>query len=190
MLEPLTLSTSSAPASTAARISPGSKRIHADSHAGGHQLAYDVAERGECETRRAADVDDVGARLAVALGLASNGVAREPRRVVDLGDDLDVPRAVLARLGGPPEMARDLAQVLGSLLDAHADVVRHGPGVALAQPRDHHQVGARRHGQRTRDPGRGHQCRDGDLQHRHVIVRTAAPSRRAHGAARARPACR
>ena len=75
MFEPLTLSTSSAPASTAVRISSGSKRVDADPHAGVHELADDVAEGGKREPRRAADVDDVGAGGAEVLGLAS----RSPR---------------------------------------------------------------------------------------------------------------
>ena len=59
---------------------------------------------------------------------------------------------------------------LGPFSTRTPTLVRHGRGVTLAQTRDHHQVGSLRHGQRTRDPGRGHQCGNGDLEDGHVIV--------------------
>ena len=71
MFEPLTLSTSSAPASTAVRISPGSKVSTLTRMPAAAQLAHDVAERGKGEPGRAADVDDVGAGL--------RGSSRPPR---------------------------------------------------------------------------------------------------------------
>ena len=71
--------------------------VDAHAHAGRDELADDVAEGGERQSGRAADVDDVRAGLAEVLGRSTRLVTREARNVVDLGDDLDVPRAVVAR---------------------------------------------------------------------------------------------
>ena len=42
--------------------------VDADPHAGGAELAHDVAQRGKGHARGAADVDDVGAAGAEVLG--------------------------------------------------------------------------------------------------------------------------
>ena len=135
MLEPLTLSTSSAPASTAVVISPGSSESTLTRMPAPTSSRTTSASAGNGESRRAADVDDVGARFAVARGLAANGLARQTRCVVDLGDDLDIPGAVLARVGRPSEVTRDVAQVLGPLLHVAHRASRSGPRVAFAQAR-------------------------------------------------------
>src|SRR5213076_1273400 len=78
-LAPLTLKTSSAPEPT-----------------------HDVRQIRELASRRAADVDDVGAACTIVFGLPANRVAREPRRVVHFGHDLHVVRAVVAPGGRAP----------------------------------------------------------------------------------------
>src|SRR5947209_2886904 len=58
------------------------ERVDADAHPGRDEAADDVGERREREPRRAADVDDVRARLPEVLGSGANLVVRQPRRVV------------------------------------------------------------------------------------------------------------
>ena len=82
------------------------ERVDADTPARLDQLGDDVAERREGQPGRAADVDDVGAGRVEVVGGAADVCARQLRRVVDLGGDLDVPRAVAVRRGGPAEVSR------------------------------------------------------------------------------------
>ena len=72
MFEPLTLSTSSAPAATAVRISSGSKVSTLTRMPAADQLAHDVAEGRKRQAGSAADVDDVGAGRAEVVGGVPN----------------------------------------------------------------------------------------------------------------------
>ena len=120
----------------------GDEAVDAHADARRHELAHDIAERGEGEAWRAADVDVVGARVAEAKGLAHDRIAREARRVVDLRDDLDVPRAVVLARGGLAEELGDLAQILRALVDAHGEPICDRLGRALAESGDQHEIGA------------------------------------------------
>ena len=117
----------------------GIEGVDADAHAGADQLAHDVAERRETASPGVQPMSMTSAPdCAEVVGRAAQRLARQPRRVVDLGDDLDVPGAVVARRRGAAEVARDLAQVLRSLLHRHADSSRtitcgspsHRPGIS------------------------------------------------------------
>ena len=124
---------------------PGIERVDADAPARLDQLGDDVAERGEGEPGCAADVDDVGAGRVEVVSRAADVFARQLRCVVDLSGDLDVPRAVAVRRRGPAKMYRQLAEIARSFFDAQAQGLANQPRVALAQPRNHHEVGAVRH---------------------------------------------
>ena len=191
-LEPFTLSTSSAPAATAVRISAASKRVDADAHArrpparGPRRRAPGYSQAG-----RAADVDDVGAGFAKRLGGGAHVAPAHLRRVVDLGQDLDVVGAVVAPR---PRRGR---RTTGSRAGPSAPCARarrrrarprptspsHSPGISTRSTPGGHR-------QEARHPLGGHQRGHGDLQHRHVVGERRRHVGRACGAAPARPAGR
>ena len=128
------------------------------------------AERGKRPAGRAADVDDVGTGGAEARRPRRRSLAaRQPRRVVDLGQDLDVVVAVVPRGRDAAEVRGDLAQILGPLLHRHADRV----GERAGRPRTGRESARGRSPagtvERAPDPLRGHQRRHRDLQHRDVV---------------------
>ena len=98
MFEPLTLSTSSAPARTAVRISSGSNVSMLTRIPRRDQLAR---RRRRAPGNGRPGVQPMSMTSAPAARKYSAArahlVARQPRRVVDLGEDLDVPGAVVAR---------------------------------------------------------------------------------------------
>jgi hypothetical protein len=57
----------------------------------------------------------------------------EPGCVVDLGEDLDAVGAVLGRQSGLAEVAGDLPQVLGALLDRDPEPLPDDLGITLAE---------------------------------------------------------
>ena len=144
--ERLTLSTSSAPALDGGANLPRVERVDAHAHARAHELAHHVGELRERAAGRAADVDDVGAGGTERLGRGAQLAPRQPRGVVDLGQDLDVVVAVRhvwtprgrnapgSRAGpsAPSPPARRRA------CDATAGSPSHSPG-------NQHQIGAVRH---------------------------------------------
>ncbi len=135
MLLLFTLSTISAPASSAVLISPASKESMLTRKPASASSRTTLAELGERAPRRTADVDDVGTARAVVL---REGAQRRPlhlRRVVDLGQDLDLPGAVVGAPRGAAEILGNLAQVLRPLLNGKAESSRQDRGVALAQAR-------------------------------------------------------
>src|SRR5262249_33750031 len=107
------------------------ERVHADTQAGGDELAHDVAEHREREARRTADVDEIRAGRAEVLCRRPNLGARQLRRIVDLGDDLDVPRAVVGRGSRASEVAGNLPKVLRAFLHRHMELVADRARVAL-----------------------------------------------------------
>jgi hypothetical protein len=68
----------------------------------------------------APQIDDVGAVGGARLGLGQQFVQLDPRRVVDLGQDLDVVSAIVAG-GRLAKKLRQFAQIVGTALDRHAD---------------------------------------------------------------------
>src|SRR5665213_1442316 len=146
----------------------GVERIDAHVHTGGDEVAHHGAQLRERQAGGATDVDVVRARVAKAHGLACDRVAGKSGRVVDLGDDLDVPRAVLLARASVAKVFRDLAQILRALLDVHVETVRDGCRVTLAKTRNQNEVGARRDLEMLRNPLGGHERRDGDRQHRDI----------------------
>ena len=92
--------------------------VDADPHSGLAQLAYDRAQVGEGNSRGAADVDEIRAAGAEVIGGGTDLRPAQLGRVVDLGQDLDRVGAVVRCGGRLPEVAGDLPQVLGSLLDS------------------------------------------------------------------------
>ena len=122
-----TLSTSSAPALDGGANLLRIEGVDAHAHPGTHQLADRVGQIGKRTARRAADIDDVGPGGAERVGRRPQLAARQPRRVVDLGQDLDVVVAVVARGGDAAEVRGNLAQILRPLLHRHADVAGETP---------------------------------------------------------------
>src|SRR5690606_2705154 len=86
----------------------GVEGVHADAHTGRHELADHAAEVGKGNAGRAADVHQIGAVGAEALGGRADVRARHLRSVVDLGRDLDVPGAVRAGGHRAAEVGGDL----------------------------------------------------------------------------------
>ncbi len=147
----------------------GVERVDADAEAVSDEPAHDVGQPRKRQTRRAADVDDVGAGLAIVRRLRANLVRRQSWRVVDLGHDLDVVRAVVARELLVAEVFGDLAKVLGALADGDAGAAGDDLHVALAEPGDEDQLRAGRHVEKARDPRRRHERGDRDAEHGDVV---------------------
>ena len=84
----------------------------------------------------------VGARASEVLRRLPDRFARHRRRVVDLREDLDVPRAVIVYECGPAEVLGNLAQILRAFLHGTAELLHQHVDVAFAQPGNHHTVGA------------------------------------------------
>ena len=168
-LEPLTLSTSSAPAPTAVRISFGSKLSMLTRMPAARSSRTTSASSGK-GTPGVQPTSMTSAPLARKyFAAATISRARQPGRVVDLGEDLDPVGPVLGRGGGLSEVAGNLAQVLGALLDGDAELLPQDRDVALAEARDQDQVGAGRHLEEPGDPRGGHERghrdpEDGDLR--------------------------
>src|SRR5712671_2701119 len=163
----LMLSTSSAPASTAAQISCASNvstltRMPADTR------SPTTAPR-DGNAWRAADVDDVGAGSVKVLGGAEDLLAGELRGVVDLGEDLDVPVAVVAPGRRAAEMPGNLAQVFRSLVHRDADRVGDHGRIALTESGNHHPIGSARRRQMLRDPRRRHERGHRDVERGDVV---------------------
>ena len=115
---------------------------------------------------------------------------RQLRRVVDLGEDLDVPGAVVARGRGHAEVPGISRRSLGpfstrtpSLLSSTSGRPRTCPGISTRST----PGGTSR---KPRDPLGRHQRGHGDLQHRDVVSNAARMSARTCRAAPARRACR
>ena len=144
--------------------------VHADAHARRAELAYDLTQGGEWHARRAPDVDHVrAARLEIARG-GADLLARQLRRVVDLGEDLDVVGAVVGRGRGLAEIPGNLAEVLRPLFHGHPVALAQEAGLAFDQPREQHQVRAGGHLEEAGDPRRRHQRGDRDFEHRHLSL--------------------
>ena len=94
---------------------------------------------------------------------------RQPGRVIDLGDDLDVPRAVVPREFGAAEVTRNLAKVLWPLLHGNSNLLRNDLRVALTQSRNENKVSVLWRFERPRNPGRRHQRRNRDAERGHVV---------------------
>src|SRR5439155_15770097 len=129
----------------------GIERVDAQPQTGRDELAHNVSECGKGDARHAPDVDHVGAGAVEVLRGIIERPAREARRIVDFGEDLDVPRAILARGGGAPEVARNFAQVLRSFLDTDRELLGNRVQITLAKAWNQDQVGAIRHLERPRD---------------------------------------
>ena len=138
--------------------------VDADPHPRAAELPHDVTQRGERHARRAADVDDVGAAGLEIIGRRADRFARQLGRVVDLGQDLDVVRAVVDRGERLAEVAGNLPQVFRALLHAYAEALGQDARLALDQAGQQDQLGARRHLEEACDPGRRHQRRHRDLE--------------------------
>ena len=107
------------------------------------------------------------------LRLGQQLVERQPRGVVDLGEDGDVVGAVI---GGAVRLAAEevgqVAQVLRAALDRARRHGLDGRQVAAAQAGQDDAVDAGGHGQMPGDPGRRRQGGDGDRQHRDAVARS------------------
>src|SRR5213082_2259534 len=148
----------------------GVERVDAHPHPGRDQVANHGGQVGKCAPGGAADVDQIGAAYAVMLRLEADRFPREPRRVVHLGDDLDVVRPVVACRRGAPEVLGDLPQVLGALLHRHTELLRDHGRIALAQAGDQNEVRVGERGglEEARDPRCGHECGHRDAHDHHV----------------------
>ena len=71
--------------------------VDADAHSRIDQLTNDIRQLRKRQTRGTSDVDDVSAGGAIVLGFPADLLAGQARRVVDLGEDLDVPGTVFVR---------------------------------------------------------------------------------------------
>src|SRR5690606_31660223 len=112
--------------------------------------AHRFREMGERLAGRAADVDHVRAARAVVRGALEDLLDAQPRGVVDLREDLDVVRPVVAAHRGEPEVLRDLAEIPGPLLRGDAEAGLQDLLVTLYAPREQDQVDVRR---RLEEPG-------------------------------------
>ena len=98
--------------------------VDRDAVAGVAQCAHGVADAGHGVAGVAADVDHVGAVAGQFGGLAEDLVERQPRAVVDLGDDFDVVGAVVCRRRLAEEVLGQPAQVARAALDGRPSLQR------------------------------------------------------------------
>ncbi len=164
-----TLRTRSAPPRTARATSAGSKLSTETRIPRADQLGHGPAHVGPDSGRVAADVDPVGPLGDEGSASARNSRGGEPGGVVDLGEDLDVERAVAFEPAIVlAEESGEVAEVLGP--DLHRDP---GPGFdrgevapAVAGEDDPGDSGGNL--QVAGDPMRRHQGGHGDRQGRHL----------------------
>jgi hypothetical protein len=119
---------------------------------------------------REAEVDHVGAGVAVVAGELEDLVPAQPRDVVDLREHADVAGAVAGAGVGLPEPARDLFQVGGALLGGDPEALGQYLGLALAEAGDHDPRDLLGRLEEARDPAGGHQRGHSDLHDRDVVV--------------------
>ena len=111
------------------------------------------------------------------MGLVEQRLAGEARGVVDLGEDLDVERAVAFEAGiGLAEVAGQVEQVLGTELDGDPRLLDDRREVAPAVAGEDDAVDPRRDLQVAGDPAGRHQGGDRDRQDGHL-----GPEARARG---------
>src|SRR5262249_40076174 len=125
------------------------------------------------DARIAAQVDDVSPRGAIGPGLGDNLRPRQPRTMIDLGQDLDVVAAARRlRTCGllASEQGWQVAQVVRTPLDRYAGFGCDDGQVAGAQARQDDTVYPGRYTQMAGDPGSRRQGGDGDGQHSHTEV--------------------
>ena len=138
----------------------------------------------------AAEVDDVGAGVAVGAGQSKNVGQRQTWSVVDLGEDGDVMGAIAGRRAARlAEELGQVAQVFRAAFGGAAGDVRHRFEIAGTQARQDDAVEAcSRQDEMIGDPGGGGQGDDGDGQHGDVageagVRRNSARVRRSDGSA-------
>jgi hypothetical protein len=127
-----------------------------------------VVEPGAIQ--REPEVDDVGAGVAVVARPLDDPLAVEVGHVVDLREHADVARAVARARVGLAEEGRQPLEIGRALLGRDRELLGEHGGIALAEAGDHDPRDPLRDLEPAGDPGRGHERRDGDLHHRHVVV--------------------
>src|SRR5690606_33931598 len=115
-----------------------------DAVALGLERAHRFREVRERRARSAAHVDHVRAARAVVRRAVEDLLDRQPCGVVDLREDLDVVRAVVATQGGEAEVLWDLAEIPGPLLRGDAEAGLQDLLVTLDAPREQDQVHIRK----------------------------------------------
>ena len=123
-----------------------------------------IADLAPACSRVATQVDQIGAFLAESVGLGDEGVSGKLRRVIDLGQDLKVIRAVISgAVVGLAEMPWQVAKILGAKLDRNAaGLVENRGQVAAAVSREDHPIDAGPNLEMAADPPGRHQCGHGD----------------------------
>jgi hypothetical protein len=125
-----------------------------------------IAQSRKRDARCTTDIDDVSTGRSKVIRQGTELGFTQPGRVVDLGQDFNRVGPVLERRRGLPEVARNLAEILGTLFDHDAKSLLQNRCVAFAQPGDQNQVDIRRDLQVPGNPGGGHQRGHGNLQYR------------------------
>jgi hypothetical protein len=149
----------------------GIERVDAEREAGGAQLGDHTRSLVEpIAAEREAEVDHVGAGVAVVPGHRQDLVAIQPRDVVDLGEHADVALAVVRARVGLAEPTRDRLEVGRALVGRDAEALAQHPHVARAHARDHDPRDRLGHLEEAGDPVGGHQRRHRDLHHRDVVL--------------------
>ena len=134
----------------------------------GHEHSHRVGDTGPLTAGIAAKVDAVGAGGTQSARLVKDRGQGQPRRVIDLGNDLDVEGAIVGKVARLlAEEFIEPSEVFGAALHRDRGDVVEGIERAVAAARDDDSRGARGHGESAGDPLGGHQRRDGDVQHLH-----------------------
>ena len=158
----------------------GVERVDAEREAAGLEVGDHLRSLVEpVAVERQAEVDHVGAGVAVVARRLDDLLAVEARDVVDLGEDADVARAVARACVGLAEERRQALEVGGALLGRDVELLAEHRDVALARARDHDPRDVARDLEPAGDPGRGHERGDRDLHDRDVVVerQLGAPQR-------------
>ncbi len=128
-----------------------------------------LADPAPRPSRVAAEVDAIGPLGRESVGHDEQLGAVQEGGVIDLGQDLDVERAIaIEPRVGLAEEARQVAEVLGAELDRRARLLGDRRQVASAMAGHDHAVDLRGHLQVPRHPARRHQRGHRDRQHGHL----------------------
>ena len=135
------------------------------------QSPHRVADTRPRLTRHTTEIDHVGPRFTVAVGLTEQFIKRKLRCMVDLSQDFDV--VLIERRLWPPSPAEELGQiehVFRTALKGDAEVSGQRFHLATTPARNDHALNAARHGQLASHPVGSQQSGHRYAKHRNFVL--------------------